>query len=183
MVAETVVVAEAVTAEGAALICAGCGVELPEGTKFCNNCGEKVVIPPPPEEKKELICSGCGVTLPEGTKFCNNCGAKAVLSVPAAAAVPVASASALCKNCGMKNEGSKFCKSCGFPMDAEVNPVPAPAPQALYVEKKAKKAKKGGSRAPFIITIVVLTLALAAMVSLIFFEDAVREILPFALPW
>ena len=73
--------------------CASCGAELPEGSKFCNNCGKEVI------NENEMICPKCGAKLPKGSKFCNNCGAKLVLA---------------CPKCGAElAPGSKFCNNCG----------------------------------------------------------------------
>ena len=52
--------------EGVDLTCAKCGANLPEGSKFCLNCGAKV-----PNK-----CSQCKTDLPETAKFCPHCGAQ-----------------------------------------------------------------------------------------------------------
>ncbi len=57
--------AAAVTAGG---FCTECGGAVPEGAKFCPNCGAKQAGP--------AVCSGCGRPLPPDAKFCPNCGAK-----------------------------------------------------------------------------------------------------------
>lgn len=44
--------------------CIKCGMELPDGAKFCNFCGVK----------QELICGNCGTVLPPGSAFCHMCG-------------------------------------------------------------------------------------------------------------
>lgn len=46
--------------------CAACGESLPEGAKFCPNCGK-------PAARK--VCPVCGAEPAEGAKFCANCGA------------------------------------------------------------------------------------------------------------
>nr|WP_235929353.1 zinc ribbon domain-containing protein [Heyndrickxia ginsengihumi] len=50
------------------MTCRRCHVQIPAGSKFCLECGEKV--------EKMLFCMNCGETLPAGAKFCSNCGAK-----------------------------------------------------------------------------------------------------------
>ena len=47
--------------------CSECGEEMPEGSKFCPNCGAK-------QEAK--FCAECGQKLESGAKFCPNCGKK-----------------------------------------------------------------------------------------------------------
>jgi hypothetical protein len=51
--------------------CPSCGVENPEGMKFCGECG-------PPLTGR---CPQCGFANPSRFKFCGNCGAP--LSFPA----------------------------------------------------------------------------------------------------
>ncbi len=87
------------TAAGAApapaIKCAKCGASLPEGAKFCLECGEKIA-PPVPEGM--VVCPGCGKTVPKG-KFCFECGYKFVT---------------VCPKCGKEvPEGAKFCLECG----------------------------------------------------------------------
>ena len=102
-----------------ALTCPNCGKELPEGTKFCLNCGAKI------EEKKEdapntadepITCSKCGKEIPAGTKFCPSCGTK-VKAKPApkpAPEKPEMVTPANCPKCGNSlPEGTSFCPVCG----------------------------------------------------------------------
>ena len=46
--------------------CPSCGEPVGEGAKFCENCGEKLI----------LDCTQCGEPVRAGAKFCENCGAK-----------------------------------------------------------------------------------------------------------
>lgn len=48
--------------------CSKCGVDLPEGSQFCNVCGNKIDI--------ILKCTNCGIDIPQGSQFCNACGTK-----------------------------------------------------------------------------------------------------------
>lgn len=50
--------------------CPKCGQGLPEGAKFCFNCGEKLET----VATKEFYCMECGTKNPAGSKFCINCG-------------------------------------------------------------------------------------------------------------
>ncbi len=51
------------------IICTKCKGEIPAGSKFCLNCGEKVAT--------VIFCSNCGKELPPNAKFCLECGKKA----------------------------------------------------------------------------------------------------------
>ena len=84
------------TAEKApALKCAGCGAALPEGAKFCLECGEKVA---PPVPDGMIVCPQCGNTVAKG-KFCLECGYKFITA---------------CPQCGKETvPGAKFCLECG----------------------------------------------------------------------
>ncbi len=59
-----------------AMKCPECQIELPNGSKFCKECGKKL----------ELICPGCGKSIPPDSKFCLECGHN--LSSPPAASLP-----------------------------------------------------------------------------------------------
>jgi len=48
-------------------VCVKCSAELPEGAKFCGECGTPVAAAPKP------FCSGCGAEV-KGAKFCPQCG-------------------------------------------------------------------------------------------------------------
>ena len=74
--------------------CPGCGAELPEGAKFCFECGAKIEA----LAENEMICPYCGKKTPKG-KFCMECGAPLV---------------SRCPNCGAElPQGAKFCLECG----------------------------------------------------------------------
>jgi hypothetical protein len=46
------------------MICPKCHTENPDGFKFCNGCGQKLV----------LICPSCQTANPPGSRFCGECG-------------------------------------------------------------------------------------------------------------
>lgn len=74
--------------------CAKCGSEVSAGTKFCPECGEKMV------PAGGLVCANCGAVLAPGTKFCPECGTKC--------------GAPKCPNCGVEvAAGTKFCPECG----------------------------------------------------------------------
>lgn len=75
-----------------AFVCKKCGSKLNADSKFCPECGEKVM------NENEIVCPGCGKTIVK-TKFCPECGYKFVTS---------------CPKCGAQiNSGTKFCPECG----------------------------------------------------------------------
>jgi membrane protease subunit (stomatin/prohibitin family) len=75
--------------------CPKCGDPYEPGSKFCNNCGEKLV--------DTIACIKCGKDMEKGSKFCNECGAKQTLD---------------CPKCGKEvTPGSKFCNECGEKME------------------------------------------------------------------
>ena len=93
----------------AAIICSICHAPIPEGQKFCSECGTKVEIS---ETKKSTgstakVCPGCGAQGPDGRKFCGECGTKVDSGIQANPTH--------CKNCGAEiPRGRKFCGECGF---------------------------------------------------------------------
>ncbi len=84
-------------AAGAVIICPKCGAQNPAGTKFCGECGSKLVVATVP-------CPQCGEKVPENAKFCPNCGA--AMNAP----------KKKCANCGAElAANAKFCPECGKP--------------------------------------------------------------------
>lgn len=74
--------------------CSKCGADIPQGSKFCLQCGEKVEA----GADGTIVCPECGKTVQKG-KFCLECGHKFVTT---------------CPNCGKEiPEGAKFCLECG----------------------------------------------------------------------
>ena len=73
--------------------CKNCGNAMKKGTKFCPECGEKVL------QSDTVICPECGKEVPQG-KFCSECGCKLAKNV--------------CPKCGNEIEANtKFCPECG----------------------------------------------------------------------
>ena len=71
--------------------CAKCGAALPQNSKFCLQCGEKIV------ESNLTTCPGCGKTVQKG-KFCLECGYKFANT---------------CSKCGTEVANGNFCPQCG----------------------------------------------------------------------
>lgn len=75
-------------------VCPACGKAVPEGAKFCLECGAKIEVP----GSNEMLCPACGKKTPKG-KFCIECGAPLVKK---------------CAQCGTElAPGAKFCPECG----------------------------------------------------------------------
>ena len=76
------------------MTCPKCGASIPNGSKFCLECGEKVEVIP----DNMVVCPECGKTVVKG-KFCPECGHKFIT---------------VCPNCGKTvPDGAKFCLECG----------------------------------------------------------------------
>lgn len=81
------------TASQSTIRCGKCNALVPEGTKFCNECGAKIVKP------GATTCPKCNAENPQTVKFCANCGTKL---------------SATCPKCKTEVKGGvKFCPECG----------------------------------------------------------------------
>jgi hypothetical protein len=76
--------------------CPSCEMKAEPGTKFCPECGAKMVQP------VSDACPSCGSPT-QGAKFCPECGTK----------IERAPASTRCSNCGAETNGAKFCPECG----------------------------------------------------------------------
>lgn len=67
------------------MICTKCSGQIPDGAKFCPNCGASFmqahdVMPSTasaPEPEKKYYCEKCGLELSRGAKFCAVCGGAA----------------------------------------------------------------------------------------------------------
>lgn len=80
--------------------CPACGTVNKAGSKFCNNCGNKL-------EQEKPKCPACGAENAPGAKFCNNCGSP-MNAVPGPKK---------CSGCGAELEpGVRFCSECGTPV-------------------------------------------------------------------
>ncbi len=76
------------------IVCPNCNSEVPENSKFCNECGTKIVL----LNENEVICPACGQKTNKG-KYCSECGAPLI---------------AKCAGCGAElPSGAKFCNECG----------------------------------------------------------------------
>jgi len=60
--------ASAPAPQGQTTVCSSCGKTIPQGVKFCPECGAS---------NKPKFCTNCGTKLEPTDKFCSNCGQKA----------------------------------------------------------------------------------------------------------
>jgi membrane protease subunit (stomatin/prohibitin family) len=86
------------TASPQTIRCNKCNASVPEGTKFCNECGAKIVKP------GTISCPKCNAENSEGMKFCTNCGAKLSITCPKCK-TDVKGGVKFCPECGQKLEG------------------------------------------------------------------------------
>ncbi|MHB0856675.1 MAG: zinc ribbon domain-containing protein [Anaerolineae bacterium] len=82
-------------ASSATARCPNDGTVAPAGTKFCPECGTKMVQP------STDACPSCGKEA-QGAKFCPECGTKIERPGPS-----------VCQSCGTELQGAKFCPECG----------------------------------------------------------------------
>lgn len=80
------------------VVCPSCSAPVPEGFKFCPECGKSMASP-------KQKCIKCGFEMNQGMKFCPECGASQV-------------SERSCPSCGNKVKvESKFCPECGTKME------------------------------------------------------------------
>ena len=89
--------AESVQKAGSQLACCPVdGTVAPAGTKFCPECGAKMIQP------AASPCPNCGAET-HGAKFCPECGTK----------IEQAPKLTVCPACGATDQTGKFCQECG----------------------------------------------------------------------
>ena len=112
--------------------CQKCGVDNPEGSKFCASCGSP--IPQPVSPATGSKCLQCGTENPAGGKFCLNCGKPLaqVISAPWSPAQDVVLNK--CPRCGAETPpGGRFCGGCGASLQPATYGATPQAPPAAPV--------------------------------------------------
>lgn len=90
------------TVDKKTISCEKCGATIPEGSKFCIECGNKIMA----KTDKKVKCPNCGENVPPG-KFCINCGSSLIK---------------ICPECGAElSYKSKFCLECGAKIGDDKN--------------------------------------------------------------
>ena len=85
------------TASATALQCPHCHNEVPDNSRFCQNCGAQLVI--------MNRCPQCQIELPAEARFCSSCGHQL-------------GAALTCPHCNTKlPPGTRFCTNCGEKVD------------------------------------------------------------------
>ncbi len=65
------------SAQVAFVTCPKCQANVPQGSKFCPNCGTTIVLAPPSSASSSTSsCPNCGKPVAAGAKFCPECGQK-----------------------------------------------------------------------------------------------------------
>jgi len=73
--------------------CSGCGTDINQDTKFCPECGKKVI------KEGMIVCPKCNSEIPKGSRFCLKCGENLISQ---------------CQKCNSElPSGAKFCLNCG----------------------------------------------------------------------
>lgn len=63
-------------AEEQAHSCPNCGAYNPEGTNFCQECGNRLTQPVQQASATKRFCPNCGTEVIAGHRFCSGCGTK-----------------------------------------------------------------------------------------------------------
>jgi len=108
--------------------CLTCGFDNRTGVRFCENCGEELVIPVSEiKASQDQACKACGTGNSPDFLFCENCGAP-LNAEPVASPVSIAKVQFIyCPNCGRKNSSEhRFCEACGTSLTDDGMAIQAP---------------------------------------------------------
>ena len=112
-------VLSALNGEVGMIKCDGCGSEIKKTSKFCPECGKKLVQPSSPEPKLNK-CPNCGATRIGNARFCDACGWD--YSKPSHAEPKKEIVAFKCSKCNMLTKAYSdgkvnFCNHCGAPKE------------------------------------------------------------------
>ena len=103
--------------------CNSCNAEVPDGTKFCTECGEVIEnfsVTAENESDQNIICPKCYVEVSPGLKFCEECGTKIETN-------HTSNQETTCPKCYVEvPPGLKFCEECGTKIESPVNHTTCP---------------------------------------------------------
>jgi len=107
-------------------LCPKCNTANATNTKFCNSCGEKLIID----------CPKCGEAVLPGIKFCQSCGTNVSEAVQQEKADSVVN----CQKCGTTiPDGVKFCPECGTEKPVQLEPGTARCPACKKIVPETTK--------------------------------------------
>jgi predicted amidophosphoribosyltransferase len=135
--------------------CTNCNAELPEGTRFCTECGKPIEQVPAidepandeksPEEgdisQKSINCPECHAEVQPGSKFCMECGAK-IEAGSKMESTPTPVQETRCPECQAEMPpGTRFCTECGTSLGEK---APTNAGTGQELKKPRETGKKTG---------------------------------------
>lgn len=92
--------------------CSNCGNMVPDGEKFCGNCGSKVDSSNSDDNAK--YCPNCGGMIEKGNQFCPKCGFDTNKENNANEDSSDSFNTKFCVNCGSKIDiNAEICPKCG----------------------------------------------------------------------
>ena len=98
--------------------CSNCGNMVPDGEKFCGNCGSKVDSSNSDDNAK--YCPNCGSMIEKGNQFCPKCGFDTNKENNANESSSDSFNTKFCVNCGSKIDiNAEICPKCGVRQNFE----------------------------------------------------------------
>lgn len=125
---------------GNTLYCMKCRKEIPNGFKFCTNCGTPIVKNSGLHIDGEQItlhddikiCPECGHNLAPQSRFCTNCGNR----------ISTLRVVSRCPHCGKDAKpGQRFCIECGESL-VKASPTSADISKALAIKRSKSENKE-----------------------------------------
>lgn len=158
--------------------CPNCGKELPDGARFCDECGS-IINMPAQQSAPQAIPQPAPQAAPQ-VEMPQESAPQAAPEMPQAPYIPYngmqpqpASQAApqstpFCQNCGAPSTGTPFCQNCGAPMMPANNGAKG-GKKKTAKKVKAASGKKGGKKGLIIgLIAAVLVIAIAIVAILLF---------------
>ena len=131
--------------------CQHCGHEVPEGSAFCNHCGNRI--------NEEVLCRYCHEPIPSTSVFCPHCG-KAVENATAVASQEVAAQPRRPQQPGMTYNEQRAAQR-------HANAWKQPEPEPVDDDDDDDEEEDGGGRSNFNRNLIIGILALAILIGLL----------------